>query len=179
MGILHEEWRAVVGREGKYEVSNMGQVRSLDCMVVRRLGKPFFRRGRILEGNATGGGGYRTVNVGGGNKYVHHLVLEAFVGPRPRWHEACHRNGIRTDNRLDNLRWDSAQSNQMDRVTHGTSNRGERCGSAKLTELQALEIMASKDPGCQLAQRYGVAQQTICNIRKGRRWTHLKPAGVA
>jgi hypothetical protein len=179
MAIVHEEWRAVVGLEGKYEVSSLGQVRSLDCMVVRRLGKPFYRASRILKGNLTGGPGYRTVNIGGGNKYVHRLVLEAFAGPRPEGSEACHCNGIRTDNRRENLRWDSAQANQMDRVSHGTSNRGERCGSAKLTESQVLEIMASKDPGCELSKRYGVAQQTISGIRNGHRWTHLKPAEVA
>jgi hypothetical protein len=176
MAILREEWRAVVGLEGKYEVSNLGRVRSLGGMVVRRHTKPFYRPGRILTGNLSGGPGYRTVNIGGGNKYVHRLVLEAFVGPRPQGHEGCHRNGIRTDNRLENLRWGTPQSNQTDRVLHGTSNRGERCGSVKLTESQVREILNSKEPGCDLAKRYKVSQQSICCIRKGRNWSHIKPA---
>lgn len=178
MEIVYEEWRAVVGLEGKYEVSNLGQVRSLDCIVVRRRGKPFYRPGRILKGNLSGGPGYRTVNIGGGSKYVHRLVLEAFVGPCPEGMEACHGpDKTRSNCRLDNLRWDTPQANQLDRVKDGTSNRGERCAAAKLTESKACEILSSNEPGCELARRYGVAQQTICNIRKGRRWAHLKPAG--
>jgi hypothetical protein len=176
METVTELWLPVKGFEGKYEVSSLGRVRSLGRMVVRSRGVPFFRPTRFLKPNATGGTGYPTVNFGGGTKYVHGLVLEAFVGPRPEGCEACHCNGSRIDNRVENLRWDTPQENQRDRAKHGTSNRGERCASAKLTENQAIEIRDSKEPGCDLARRYGVAQQTICNIRKGRRWNHIGTA---
>jgi hypothetical protein len=166
-----EEWRPVVGKEGLYEVSDQGRVRSLDRIVVRRVGKPFLRKSRILKGNDSVNG-YRTVNLGK-TTYIHQLVLEAFYGPRPAGLEACHRNGVRSDNRADNLRWGSPSSNQMDRAMHGTSNRGERCGTAKLTDEQAREIIQSTDRGCDLARRYGVAQQTICAIRKRRKWQHV------
>lgn len=50
---------------------------------------------------------------------VHRLVLEAFVGPRPDAYQGCHYDGDPTNNRLDNLRWDTASANNKDRVRHG------------------------------------------------------------
>ena len=56
------------------------------------------------------------------NRRVHRLVLETFVGPCPDGMETCHNNGIHTDNRLENLRWDTHSNNQKDSVKHGTHN---------------------------------------------------------
>lgn len=53
---------------------------------------------------------------------VHRLVLEAFVGPCPDGLEGCHGNGIPDDNRLDNLRWDTHESNMADRDQTGQRN---------------------------------------------------------
>ncbi len=171
-----EIWKSIPGYEGKYEVSTLGRIKSLPRLVVKPRGS-FMSKERILPGSVSvNGPGYRTVNLGNRTTYIHHLVLETFVGPRPDRHEACHNNGNRLDNRLENLRWDTASQNQNDRAKHGTSNRGERCGSAILKTEEVQEIFNSKEPGCELARRYGVAQQTICNIRKGRRWTHLTTA---
>lgn len=179
MDSVPEIWKPVNGHEGHYEVSDQGRVRSLDRYVPRRRGKPMRRVGKILKSIvAAGGPGYPIINLCGRTTYVHSLVLEAFVGPRPHRHEACHENGIRTDNRLANLRWDTPQANQMDRARHGTSNRGEQCAVAKLTAEQAREIYQSRERGCELAKRYGVTQQTICNLRKGRTWTHFTGASA-
>lgn len=54
-----------------------------------------------------------------GTRYVHQLVLEAFVGPRPEGMEACHWNDVCTDNRLENLRWDTTSANRHDQVRNG------------------------------------------------------------
>lgn len=50
--------------------------------------------------------------------YVHDMVLAAFVGPKPAGLEVCHWNGIRGDNRLDNLRYDTRKANAQDRERH-------------------------------------------------------------
>jgi hypothetical protein len=74
---------------------------------------------------------------------VHSLVLSAFIGPRPNGLVACHNNGTRHDNRLENLRWDSQSANLRDRVAHGTSYRGEGNPRAKLTTAQVLRDQAT------------------------------------
>lgn len=72
------------------------------------------------------GHGYATVGLWKDEKRytmtVHRLILETFVGPRPDGMEACHYNGVRTDNRLENLRWDTPSNNQKDRLQYGTDN---------------------------------------------------------
>jgi hypothetical protein len=57
---------------------------------------------------------------------VHHLVLEAFVGPRPAGHEAAHGDGDKTNNALANLRWATPKENAADRYRHGTVLFGTR-----------------------------------------------------
>lgn len=112
-------WKPIPGYEGSYEVSNDGQVRSLDR--IRRSGVPM--RGRIRK-QATSKGGHKRVHLSldGNTKYilVHHAVMEAFVGPRPDGLVCCHDNGNPADNRLENLRYDTLSENSMDSVVHGT-----------------------------------------------------------
>lgn len=121
---MTERWLPVPGYEGSYEVSDLGRVRSLPRRVNR-------------TGTVTGQGvperilaqtdhpkGYLYVTLYQGNRAnkqrVHHLVLKAFVGPRPHGLEGCHNNGEYRDNRLTNLRWDTHDSNIQDAVAHGT-----------------------------------------------------------
>lgn len=105
-----EEWRPVLGFEGKYEVSNAGSVRSVAT-------------GRPLRPWRTPPVGYQTVALRrNGLKYsrrVHVLVLEAFICPRPDGAVACHNDGDHDNNYVDNLRWDTQQSNIRDIVRHG------------------------------------------------------------
>ena len=74
------------------------------------------------------------------HKFVHVLVLEAFIGPRPPKYQACHNNGDTTDNRLQNLRWDTVSNNHMDKHRHGTMQIGSKHSKAKLTETQVWLI---------------------------------------
>lgn len=108
---------------------------------------------------------------------VHRLVLEVFVGPCPQGMEACHGNGVRTDNRASNLRWDTHAGNLADRLTHGTVARGERHGAAKLTEARVREIRRMCIPwryGAQIAaaRRFGVNRETIRRVLAGESWRH-------
>lgn len=64
----------------------------------------------------------------------------------------------------------------MDRVTDGTSNRGEQHGHAKLTEEDVLAIYRSSARQETVARIYGIARQTVSDIRIGRRWKWLTNA---
>lgn len=107
-------------------------------------------------------------------RYVHHLVLCTFVGPRPVWHECCHKNGVSVDNRLRNLRWGTPASNRADQLRHGTVLCGENHPDAKLTAGAVRAILASNEMGIVLAARYCVSESTISDVRRGRAWKHLR-----
>jgi hypothetical protein len=123
-----EIWRRIPGRDG-YEVSDLGRVRSVDRTVTKMTrGRPALHRlkGRVLKPGTTARG-YLVVALGHrGTIYVHHLVLLAFVGPRPAGHQAAHGDGDRTNNVLSNLRWATPKENTADRYRHGTVLFGTR-----------------------------------------------------
>lgn len=118
----NERWLPVVGFEGFYEVSDHGSVRSVTRIVKFSRGATRVAPSRVLSA-ATDSVGYQRVSLRrdghGQTKKVHRLVLEAFTGGCPDGHMACHNNGDPGDNRLVNLRWDSATENMFDRVRHG------------------------------------------------------------
>jgi hypothetical protein len=158
-----EEWRDVVGFESIYEVSSHGNVRSVKSGKFKKItadkttNRPFLNLWKNNKQNVV---------------RVHKLVLEAFVGQCPEGLECCHNDGDSFNNHIGNLRWDTHTSNIHDRIKHGTSNRGERCGTAKLTLEQVRAIR--KDDRLQriIAKEYGIAESMISRIKSGVRWQH-------
>lgn len=115
----------VVGLEGQYEVSDAGDVRSLDRVVTRKDGRQHRVTGKTLKGWCTPAG-HRSVYLAGKVCYVHRVVLTAFVGPCPDGMEGCHNNGNPTDNRLENLRWGTRSENSRDTVRHGRNLNSQK-----------------------------------------------------
>lgn len=116
--IAGERWRPVAGFEGEYEVSDHGRVFSVP-------------RGPKVPGGILKPGvhakGHLQVQLGKGRMVqVHHLVMFAFVGPRPEGLEICHGNGDPADNRLGNLRYGTRSDNEWDKVRHGTHQQASK-----------------------------------------------------
>jgi len=108
---------------------------------------------------------------------VHRLVLAAFVGECPDGMIACHNNGDHSDNRLDNLRWDTPKANEADKLIHGTHNMGERCGTSKMKLADvvcALERYRNGEPSKSIAKDYGVTANHIARLARGERWPELE-----
>ncbi len=160
-----ENWLPVVGYEELYEVSDLGRVRTI-------------KTGHIKKPTPNTKDGRPCLLLWKKNKYrlfkVSRLILLAFHGPRPQGYEGCHSDGIVTNNLASNLRWDTRSNNQRDRVKHGTSNRGERCGTAKLTELQVHYIIDDARLQREIAAEYGIRQSQVSRIKSGVRWGHLR-----
>jgi hypothetical protein len=118
-----ERWRPVVGWEGLYDVSDRGRVRTVARTGVRRDGSrcPVPPRIRALIPNQRSGHLYVGLSDGGRVRQakVHHLVLEAFVGPCPPGMQCCHFDDDPANNNIRNLRWDTGSANMLDRVRNG------------------------------------------------------------
>jgi hypothetical protein len=120
-----EIWRPVVGYDGLYEVSDFGQVRSIDRVVMRRnrwgefahkyAGKPIHpdRSTDYLRVKLSKDGIVRRASV-------HELVAAAFIGPKPAGLQICHNDGDSFNNCADNLRYGTPSENMLDSVGHGT-----------------------------------------------------------
>lgn len=101
-------------------------------------------------------------------RLVHRLVLEAFVGLRPPGMDACHDpDHDPSNNRLDNLRWDTKKANMADMLRQGRRARGWNCTSSKLAEQQVAEVYLAAEAGetqKSIAARYSVTQMTISRV---------------
>lgn len=160
---MTEEWRPVVGYESRYEVSSLGRVRALPGL--RHAGgiktPDKNAKGHLKVDLYSGGKGTRR------HRYVHRLVLEAFVGPCPDGMEACHGDGAPENNRLSNLRWDTPSANWDDARRHGTARVRDTHHWSKLTSGQVAEIRrryAAGERQRALAVEFGVIQQSISYI---------------
>lgn len=158
-----EEWLDVVGFEGIYQVSNFGRIQNV-------------KTGKIKEQTISKTDNRPYLSLWKNNKIKvcrpHKLVMEAFVGIRPKGLECCHNDGNPQNNHWSNLRWDTPKNNHADKVKHGTTNRGEQCGTAKLTLEQVRAIRQDTRLQRIIAAEYGVKDNTISRIKSFKRWAH-------
>ncbi len=112
---------------------------------------------------------------------VHRLVLENYIGRCPEGMEACHGNGIKTDNRLENLRWDTKRNNQLDAIRHGTAQclrqTGENNPFCKLSEDNVKLIFNAYHDGAytqqELADCFELNRATVGQIVRKETWKHV------
>lgn len=127
---MNEEWRAVEGYEGLYEVSNLGRVRALDRLVMNNGGLQR-KHERILQGCITPNSkGYNQVVLCKEGKIqpclVHRLVANAFI-PNPEGKpEVDHIDTNPSNNRVDNLRWVTTQENSMNPITRKKKSESKK-----------------------------------------------------
>jgi len=120
-------WFPVLGYEGLYEVAEDGRVRSLPRPSTDgRILRPAFS-GKYLGVALCKDGKQKT-------RLVHQLVAEAFLGPRPKGLDVCHKDGNKFNLHYTNLKYDTRSNNIKQQVEHGTHNRASRiccpnCGS--------------------------------------------------
>ncbi|QXN74668.1 HNH endonuclease [Mycobacterium phage JeTaime] len=156
-----ERWLPIEGYEGCYEVSDQGRVRSLERLNARGARV----RERILTPMLCGRPKYHMVALhrdGVRNvRKVHHLVLEAFVGPRLGDVLCRHKNDIPTDNRLSNLAWGTGSENQHDSVRNGrhAQSRKVKCRNSHPLSGDNLYVTPAGERACrecnrQAAHRY-------------------------
>jgi len=158
------DWRLIPGFDGVYEISVAGEVRRL---------RPPFLLGSDRITPYDNGNGYIYVKLHRrgkrGNYRRSRLVLAAFRGSQPRGFQANHINGVKTDDRLENLEWISQTGNL--KHAYATGLRQHLVTNAKLTPMTAQEIRSQSDrPVAVLAREYGIARSTVRDIRYGRTW---------
>lgn len=174
---MAERWLPVVGLDGFYEVSDQGRVRSLrfrNKQTNRLRESPL-----ILSQWAAAGGDYWAVTLRQDqisiHRLVHHLVLEAFVGPRPPDHETAHGPKGPGCNWLHNIRWATSKENTADIIAAGNFQMGERHYAARLTVEKVRQIKRLK--GIQrpreIAETFGVSTSAIKSILNGYNWKHI------
>ncbi|MBM6630318.1 HNH endonuclease [Mammaliicoccus vitulinus] len=175
-----EIWKAIPGFEGLYEVSDLGRVRSLDREVIYKDGRVRIYKGEILKQYINTHERLK-VNLSKDNKaytkHPHSLVALAFIGERPENYHVCHIDGDLTNNKLTNIRFDTASQNAIDIYRYG-----KKSGTGKLSIEQVLEIRQLYTTGKysqrELAQEFNVSRVNINYIVTRKSFTWLNDDGT-
>lgn len=117
---------------------------------------------------------------GGGRpkvRFVHQLVLLAFVGPCPEGMLACHGNDNPADNRPENLRWDTPKANNADALRNHRIRRGGKSHKARLidSDIPVLRYLIARGVSPELvAVVFDVSFATIDRIVRGKQWRQVE-----
>lgn len=126
-----------------------------------------------------------TINGVNRLRLTHTVITHTFLGPCPLNHEVNHINGIKTDNRIENLEYVTRSENMNKAWQNGLmektrtsmkERKGERNGRAILSESEVREIIelkANKTKTKAIAKKYGMSLRAIYSIFSGRTWSHV------
>jgi len=167
---MEEIWKNVIGYENIYQVSNLFNVKKISGLKQGIL-KPQINKN-----------GYFRIGLTKNNKrkqcFVHILVLESFVGPKPFPKAVCrHLDGNSSSKNILNLKWGTAKENSQDSAKHGTNfikARGSKNHNAKLNDDKIRAIRKSKLKNIPLARKYSVTRQLISMIKRCKIWKHVE-----
>jgi hypothetical protein len=160
-------YKAVVGYEGLYCVSESGVVKSPNG----------------TKRPAVTNKGYLVVELYKDNvrkkALVHRLVAQAFI-PNPKGYpNVCHKDDDPKNNSVGNLFWGTQRMNIQDMCSKGRNRnkafKGEDNGSAKLrdSDIPAIKQLLLDKSCAEVSRMYGVDRTTISYIKRGITWVHL------
>jgi len=163
-----EEWKKIPGVDIRYEASNTGRIRTVH---------PSLRCKTLATRKHQG---YLSLRLTGRDWFVHRLVCLAFIPNPENKPQVNHKNGIKSDNRLENLEWVTPRENTLHardviktlfplgkHLFFGSAN-----GSTKLTTEQAREIkgLFGTLSEAQIAAKFNISRGAIQSIKRGESW---------
>jgi hypothetical protein len=187
---MNEIWKDIVGYEGYYQVSNLGNVRSLPKVITQKSNGGGFheqrRQGKVLVPVKNSKGYYRVMlHMPGGFKrfFVHRLVAEYFIPNRDNKPVVNHIDSNPLNNHVSNLEWVTHKENSRHAVDNGrfaNIPKGEDTPQSKLKETDVRWILdnavkGDKELGFKaLARKFGVTPQHIGQIVSKKKWGHIQ-----
>lgn len=183
---MNEIWVQIAGFDGRYEVSNLGRVRSIGWIVNRHDGTKAVNPPRVLKQTASGRGylkiGLYLENGKRIQRNVHRLVAETFI-PGDHSLEVNHIDLNKSNNAVSNLEWLTQQENALHAKANGRyavqHTDGRTLASInpnrakKLKLQQVLEIRsacAAGVPQSKTAKKYSITQAVVSKIKRGAIW---------
>ena len=162
-----EEWKDIKGYEGLYQVSNYGEERSLDRIVIDKNGREMCFKGKILKPNDNGNGYLFVVLSKNGdvkNHLVHKLVAETFIPNPNNYEEVHHKDHNTNNNRVENLEW---IPNERHRESHNI-------GDKTVYQYSNGELIAVWKSAREIQRVLGYSQGHISDCCRGGHYSHTR-----
>jgi predicted P-loop ATPase len=108
-------------------------------------------------------------------KYIHRLVAEYYIERQKGKNQVNHKNGIKGDNRVENLEWVTNSQNQIHAHKNGLKPNGELLWNSKFNKSQINEIFKLDKEGMKrylIAKKMGCSKSTISDILNGKRYLY-------
>ena len=165
-----EVWKDIPDCEG-YQVSNKGNVKSFKRENPRMLKTSLCSMGYPMVG--------LSINGKTKSKRVHRIVAETFISNPEGKPNINHINGIKTDNRVENLEWCTQKENIHHSEKNGLAKhaRGEKNGLSKLSseDVFIIKTEMKNDSVKKICEAFNISSGTVSKIRNNKMWKHIQP----
>lgn len=176
-----EIWKDINELGGVYQISNLGRLRSKKSRGKLRI-KENENEFKIIKAYPDKDGYLKVCLIHNGYKniLIHRIVAIYFVDNHLEKPEVNHIDGVKSNNKFDNLEWCTRRENQIHAIKNKlqpVSKGSQRGRSAKLNESLVSEIKERLRKGekyNEIHSQYKVSPATIYDIYKNKTWTHVK-----
>lgn len=169
---MTEIWKPIKGFEERYEVSNLGCIRSVSKMITYRNGAKRFWKGQALKQYPDKDGYLKVVLAREGkqfNKCVHRLVAEAFLENPNHLPMVNHKDECKSNNQVENLEWCTAQYNCL--YSNVPQKMTETTKVAVLQMTRNFEVIKQWESMSEAGRELGISFKHISRCVRGERPT--------
>ena len=170
--MMQEIWKPIEGFEGRYEVSSLGRFKALSRSIAYKDGRKGKLDEKMIKGSLGNHGYYSITFDSTIKKLAHRVVAETFLGKQEYRVTVNHKDGIKTNNSVENLEWATYKENNDHARNTGLCNQhGNNTNLTKFSEQLVAALKKVNDKyhptASDLAEMFDMSKSHVYEILRG------------